>query len=300
MKIVLRASGLLKRFGKILAVDGLSFEVQKGEVFGILGPNGAGKSTTLAMITGLVRPDEGTIELFGCELEQNFKRAVRNLGVLLENPGFYSHLSAFDNLCLFGRVKKSSPAEIHRILEIVGIKAYSKKKVRTFSQGMRKRLGLANALIGWPKLLILDEPTSGLDPRGTKIILNLIKSLAAEKKISVVIASNLLFDIEAICDRALLIDKGRAIFCRSVSELLKQSDNSYVLRVEPIKKAELMIKSLGTVRSVECTGEGYLRLVLSGLSPAELNRKLVEQGFDVFELNPVKKTLQELFLQFKF
>lgn len=299
MKPVLIADSLCKKFGDIQALNGVSFEVHEGEIFGILGPNGAGKSTTLAIITGLVRADSGTVEHHGFEIRKNYKGAVRELGVLVENPGFYSHLSAFENLRLFGRFKESSPAEMHCVLEKVGLEAHSKKKVRTFSLGMRKRLGLANALLGHPRLLILDEPTNGLDPKGAKIVLDLIRSLSDENKISVVVSSNLLHDIEAVCDRTLLIDKGRIVFCKLVRELLKPGEDSYTIRVEPLARAFPMLRVLTGVKSVEYADEGSLRVVLSGLSPAELNRKLIEHGFNVSELNPIKKTLQELFLQLK-
>jgi ABC-2 type transport system ATP-binding protein len=299
MKPVLTVDNLRKRFGKILAVDGVSFDVKEGEIFGILGPNGAGKSTTLAMITGLVRADAGTVQLHGFEIRKNYREAVKNLGVLLENPGFYWHLSAFDNLWLFGRFKESSPAEIHSVLQKVGLGAHSKTKVKSFSQGMRKRLGLANALLGNPGLLILDEPTNSLDPKGAKVILDLIKGLSTEKSISIVISSNLLYDIEAVCDRALLIDKGRVVFCESVRDLLRSGEASYLIRIEPIEKARLMLLTLNGVKSAEYADEKSLRIVLVGLSPAELNRQLVEHGFNISELNPIKKTLQELFLQLK-
>jgi ABC-2 type transport system ATP-binding protein len=299
MRIVLKANGLIKRFGKVLAVDGLSFEVQEGEVFGILGPNGAGKSTTLAIITGLVKADTGTIQLLGFNLKRNYKEAVKDLGVLVENPGFYGHLSAFKNLRLFGRFRERSRAEVQRVLGTVGLEAYAQKKVRTFSQGMRKRLGLANALLGRPKLLILDEPTNGLDPKGTKTILDLIKSLSVINKVSIVISSNLVDDIERICDRALIINEGKTLACKAVRDLLAPGPDTYRIKVEPAEKALAVIRAVPGVKSAESADEGYLRIVLSGLSPAELNRCLVTQGVDVFELSPIRKSLRELLVHLK-
>jgi len=299
MNSVLRVDSLSKSFGQVRAVDRISFEVQEGEIFGILGPNGAGKSTTLAMITGLVSADTGTILLHGFDLRKRPREAKKNLGVLNETPGFYSHLSADDNLRLFGRFKDSGPTEIRVVLEKVGLSAQRNNRVRTFSQGMRKRLGLANALLGCPKILILDEPTNGLDPKGTKVILDLIKSLSTGKKISVVISSNLLNDIEAVCGRALLIDKGRVLFCESVRDLLKPGENAYSLKVRPLDKALDTLRSLDGVKSADYADEGSLAIVLSGLSAAELNRQLVNCGYDICELSPTKKTLQELFLQLK-
>lgn len=299
MNFVLRVDSLTKRFGHVLAVNEISFEVQEGEVFGILGPNGAGKSTTLAMITGLVRPDEGSVWLHGLDLKRNPREAKKNLGVLNEIPGFYGHLSAAKNLQLFSRFKGSSPTEIDCVLERVGLSAQRNSRVRTFSQGMRKRLGLANALLGHPKLLILDEPTNGLDPKGTKVILDLIKSLSIENMMTVVISSNLLNDIEAVCGRALLIDKGRVLFCKSLRELLRPGDETYLLRIRPIDRALLSLRSMDGVRSAQYADQDRLSIVLSGITAAELNKRLTSDGYDIYELSPVRKTLQELFLQLK-
>jgi len=299
MNVVLRVEGLIKCFGHVRAVDKISFEVPEGEIFGILGPNGAGKSTMLAMITGLVRPDEGTIWLHGLDLRKNPRDAKKNLGVLNEIPGFYGHLSAAKNLQLFGRFKNSSQAEIDNVLEKVGLSAQRNSRVRTFSQGMRKRLGLANALLGHPRILVLDEPTNGLDPKGTKVILDLIKTLSTENMMTVVISSNLLNDIEAVCARALLIDKGRVLFCKSVRELLRPGDDTYLLRIRPIDRALLSLRSMDGVRSAQYADQDTLSIVLSGITVAELNRRLTSEGYDIYELSPVRQTLQELFLRLK-
>jgi len=297
METVLKVDNIQKKFGKNIAVDGVSFEVHKGEIFGVLGPNGAGKSTILSIIAGLVKPDKGNIKIFGLELKQAQKKALKNFGILLENPGFYGHISAFDNIRLFGRFKESSPSEIHTFLEKVGLAEHKKKKVKEFSIGMRKRLGLVIAILGKPKLLILDEPTSSLDPKGAKSVLSLIKSLSAEEKTSVVISSNLLYDIEAVCDRVLLINKGQVVFCEPVKNLLKSRDNSYKARITPIEKALCILKNLTGVKSVERVDETYVQISLSGISSADMNKQLISMGLDVHELIPVKKTLQELFLE---
>jgi ABC-2 type transport system ATP-binding protein len=164
---------------------------------------------------------------------------------------------------------------------------------------MRKRLGLANALLGRPKLLILDEPTNGLDPKGTKTILDLIKNLSAISKTSVIISSNMVDDIEGVCDRALIINKGKALVCKAVRDLLAPGPNIIRVKVEPAEKALAVIRAVPGVNSAESADEGYLRIVLSGLSPAELNRSLIARGFDVFELSPIRKSLKELLVQLK-
>jgi len=299
MDPVLIVENIYKKFRECQAVCGVSFEVHEGEILGILGPNGAGKSTILAIITGLVSPDKGTVRIFGFDLRTNHKEAKKNLGVLNERPGFYNHLSAIANLRLFSKFKNSTQEEVTNILDKVGLFGQRNKRVSTFSQGMRKRLGLANALIGNPKLLILDEPTNGLDPKGTKVILDLIKSLSIKKKLSAVISSNQLNDIESICNRVLLIDKGHVLFCESVQKLLQPVETIYLIKVKPLGKALSMLRKIDGVKSADYTDEGLISVVLLNLTPSELNRRLVNEGFDVCELYPARRTLQELFLQLK-
>jgi len=299
MYSVLKVDNLRKSFGKNIAVDGISFEVYEGEIFGILGPNGAGKSTTLSIITGLVRPNSGDVSIFGIRLKKNFVEAINNLGTLVETPGFYNHLTAYENLKLFSRLRRVKKNEIISTLEQVGLGDHAKRKVKDYSLGMKRRLGLANALLGQPRILVLDEPTNGLDQKGVKRVLELILALSKREKISVVISSNLLHDIEAICDRALLIDKGRTIFCESLSELIKPVENSFNIKVIPTKNAIHFLKQIDGVIHIELIESNVIKVVLSNNSSSELNRLLIEKGYDVFEITPVRRTLRELFLELK-
>lgn len=299
MYSVLKVDNLRKSFGKDIAVDGISFEVYEGEIFGILGPNGAGKSTTLSIITGLVRPNFGDVTILGFGLKKNFVQAINNLGILVENPGFYYYLTAYENLVLFTRLRRVKKTEIISALEQVGLADYGKRKVKQYSLGMKRRLALANALLGHPKILILDEPTNGLDQKGAKRVLDLIHSLSRREKISIVISSNLLHDIQAICDRVLLIDKGRMIFCELVSKLIRPVENSFNIRVTPTKNAMHFLKQIDEIKHVELIESDLIKVVVSNNSSSELNRLLIEKGYDVFEITPVRRTLQELFLELK-
>jgi len=299
MNPILKADHLSKRFAKVQAVKDVSFEVQEGEVFGILGPNGAGKSTTLAMISGLVHADQGAIWLNGFALQKNPREARRHLGVLNEVPGFYGYLTATENLRVFSRLKGSTSSDINSALDRVGLSEHRAELFRTFSQGMRKRLGLANSLLGHPKLIVLDEPTNGLDPKGSARILNLIGSLASEDRISIVISSNLLFDIEAVCGRVLLIDKGKALFCRSIHELLKAGEETFSLKIDRLDGALAFLRGMDGVRSVRSAGQDALAITLSGVTAAQINKRLIQAGFDVSELSRIKRTLQDLFLELK-
>ena len=297
--IVLQVKNIKKKFQDITAVDNLSFELKSGEIFGLLGPNGAGKSTTLAILTGLVKADEGEVKVFSYDLRKTFIKAVKNLGVLVEIPSFYGYLSGFENLKLLSRVKMVKKGEIYSTLEKLEMASWAKTKVKAYSSGMKKRLGIAYAILGNPRILILDEPTSGLDPKGRQIILDLIKSLSREENKSVIISSNLLHDIEDICDRALLIDNGKTIFCKRVDELLKPIENSYTFRVEPLDKAYPAIKCFSGIERVEKLSSNTMKVVLSNTSSAELNKYLVGKGYNVYEINPAKLTLQKLFLELK-
>lgn len=299
MYSVLKVDNLKKSFGKNIAVDGVSFEVYEGEIFGILGPNGAGKSTTLSIITGLVKPDSGDVTIFGTGIKKNFVAAIKNLGILVENPGFYNHLTAHDNLVLFTRLREVEKNEITSTLEELGLGEHAKRKVKDYSLGMKRRLGLANALLGRPKILVLDEPTNGLDQKGVKRVLDVIFALSKREKISVVFASNLLHDIEAICDRALLIDKGRGIFCKPINELIEPAEKSFKIKVIPTEGAIDFLKQIDGIRDIELIESNVIKVVVSNNCSSEVNRVLVEKGYDVFEISPVRRTLRELFLELK-
>jgi len=298
-KPLIQLQNINKSFGCIKAVNGLSFEVYEGEIFGILGLNGAGKSTTLAIITGLVKPDSGDVTIFGYNLKKNFIKAVENLGVLVETPGFYDYLTGYGNLKLFNRFRKVDKKKIEAALEQVGLIEHASRKVKGYSLGMRRRLGLANALLSNPKILILDEPTNGLDQKAVKMILDLIRELSEREKISVLISSNLLQDIEAICDRVLLLDRGEKLFCESVSDLVKPIKNSFTIKVTPTNEAFSFLKKISRVKKVDLIDSNLIKVMLSNISSGELNKFLIENGYNVLEITPVKKTLQDLFLESK-
>jgi len=291
---VLKAQNLKKTFGKTTAALDISFEISEGEIFGILGPNGAGKSTILSIITGLLRPDRGEVSIFGFGLKKNLVKALKKVGVLLETPGFFGHLTAFDNLKIFGKLKKATKEDVLSCLDKVGLEDQSQRKVKEFSQGMKKRLGLANALLGRPKLLVLDEPTNSLDPKGARKILDLIRELSTKEKLSVIISSNLLHDVETVCERVVLIDKGRMLFSKPVKELVKTEKDIFDIKVKPQEKALQYLKSEKGIKT-ELIGE-CLRVYLERISSGEMNRLLVNKGFEVQEISPVHISLQEFFL----
>ena len=222
---VLEISKLSKRFGAVKAVQELSINVGKGEVFGFLGPNGAGKTTTIRMITGLVHPDGGQIKIGGHDIRTRFFDAICSVGSLMENPAFYPYLSAEKNLLLLARLTRmdsvDASAQISELLDLVKLSGDRDKRVKGFSQGMRQRLGIAAALLGHPEVIILDEPTNGLDPSGINEMRQLIKTIADERNITVFLSSHLLKEVEQICTRVAIINKGKLIAVGDIQTLLQ-------------------------------------------------------------------------------
>jgi ABC-type multidrug transport system ATPase subunit len=222
MHPVINVDNLSKKFKDITAVDQLSFSVNEGDVYGFLGQNGAGKSTTIRMLLSLVKPTEGTIEIFGKNLLTHRSEMLKHTGAVIEKPDLYKYLSAFQNLQLFAKISGVSVTsnKIMQQLEMVGLAERANSKVKTFSQGMKQRLGIATALIHNPRLIILDEPTNGLDPQGIADMRNLIMQLSREMGKTIVVSSHLLSEIEIIANRILIIDKGKKVVEGNAASLL--------------------------------------------------------------------------------
>lgn len=232
---VLKIDNLKKRIGKRTIVSDICFELKKGEIFGFLGPNGAGKSTTIKMIVGLSKITEGSIYVDGCSVKDDFKGAMRNIGCIVENPDMYKYMSGMDNLKIFAKIYDGvDEARINEVVKIVDLEKAIKDKVKTYSLGMKQRLGIAQALLHSPKLLILDEPTNGLDPAGIKEMRVLLRKLASETDLTVLVSSPILSEMQQMCDRVGIINKGKIITIKSVEELLNMTkvDDKTVLILE--------------------------------------------------------------------
>src|SRR3954470_1152166 len=223
---IVEVKNLVKHYGKFKAVENVSFDVYRGDVFGFLGPNGAGKSTTIRTMLSLIRPTSGELHLFGKELSSNRNYILRKIGCIVEKPDFYKYLSAQKNIEIFARVSGVSvdKKKVQEIIEFVGLKGREKDKVGGFSHGMKQRLGIAQTLIHDPELIILDEPTTGLDPQGIIDIRNLITYLSKEKNKTIVLSSHLLPEVEIIASRMVIINKGEVAAEGLVSELLNNDE----------------------------------------------------------------------------
>jgi ABC-type multidrug transport system ATPase subunit len=223
---IIEIKNLSKQFKELRAVNKLNLNVHKGDVFGFLGPNGAGKSTTIRMLLTLIRPTEGEIKIFGKPLRENRAEILKKIGAIVEKPDFYGYLSAYKNLEILARISKAdhSNNKIMEVLELVGLEKRYKSKVKTFSHGMKQRLGLAQALLHDPELIILDEPTTGLDPQGMKEIRELIIFLSKEKGKTILLSSHILYEVELVANRMIILSKGTTRIEGEVNDLLNAND----------------------------------------------------------------------------
>lgn len=295
--MALALEDLSKRFGRIQAVARLSLEVEPGRMAGFLGPNGAGKSTTLFMIPRLVRPTNGRIRIFGTDTGRDFKRAIRSVGVMVEAPAFYEYLSGRLNLELTARLLGGvSPREIDGLLERVGLAGRQQDRVRTYSMGMKQRLGVARALLGRPRLLVLDEPTNGMDPEGTQEVLSFLREKVWSDGLTVFISSHLMSEIEEFCDTVFVINHGRLVASGNVKEILKPHERIVRVTFAATVPGPEFFATLEPVRRVETVTAGTLEITLAQDDSAWLNHRLHEAGFSVSAIAPKQKTLKEFFL----
>ena len=295
-EIVLRTKGLSKKFGKRWAVKDLNIEVHRGDVFSFLGPNGAGKSTAIRMILTLLRPTAGSIEIFGMDLRKNRSAILSRVCGIVEKPDFYLYLSAYKNLEILGSMTRSvRREEIMEVLDLVGLKLRAFEKVKAFSHGMKQRLGIAQALLTKPELIILDEPTTGLDPQGMKEVRGLIKKLASEKEMTIFLSSHLLSEVEMVATRMAVINRGELIAQGPVSELLDREPMEYFIQVSPLDSA---VKLIGTLPWAEVLSaeNGKIELRLESGHSSELNTILVTNHIEVTSFYP-HRTLEDFFLK---
>ena len=240
----LAARNLTKVIGDRTIVDDVSFELNPGEVFGFLGPNGAGKTTTIRMLVGLIRPTRGTVEICGYDVRRDFERAMRCIGCIVENPDLYRFMTGRENLLHFARMLGVATDEIDRVAALVNLSHRLDQRVGTYSLGMRQRLGIAQAMLGDPRVLILDEPANGLDPAGIREIRELLRNLAAERGLSVFVSSHLLAEIELMCDRVAIIHKGRILRNGPVRELIS-ANRAMEYKVDDVARARAVLETFG-------------------------------------------------------
>jgi ABC-2 type transport system ATP-binding protein len=293
---IIEIENLSKQFGDLWAVKNLNLNVYKGDIFGFLGPNGAGKSTTIRMLLSLITPSEGKIRIFGKDLKTNRIGILKKIGAIVEKPDFYGFLSAYKNLEILGRLSETdvSPKRIMEILELVGLEKRYKSKVKTFSHGMKQRLGLAQALIHNPDLIILDEPTTGLDPQGMKEVRDLILFLSKQKK-TIFISSHILYEIELVANRMIIIDKGSAIVEGNVSELLNANNLQVTFEVNDSDQTKSILNNTPWINKIESSAHNKIVFSLTNDEIPKLNSYLVENKIEVSAVIPAR-SLEQYFL----
>jgi ABC-2 type transport system ATP-binding protein len=291
---VLSTHGLTKEFGSLRAVDGLDIEVCRGDVFGFLGPNGAGKTTVIRLVLGLIHPTSGYAEVAGHRVPGDLQEALRHVGGFVDDPTFYPLMSARRNLRLLGSMTGPVGEErIEEVLEIVDLLDRADDRVGGFSHGMKQRLGIAQALLHAPELIVLDEPTSGLDPRGMRDVRELIRSLGRAGT-TVFLSSHLLHEVEQVCNRAVIIDKGRVTVQGAVAELRPRSLSVKVLTGDQGRAAQTLRGQFGDVHE----DDGFLIVEAGEEATAELVRRLVADGVEVHAVVPApEQGLEDFFLE---
>jgi ABC-type multidrug transport system ATPase subunit len=297
MSAIIKVNNLSKEYRELKAVNDISFTVNAGDIYGFLGQNGAGKSTTIRMLLTLIAPTAGTIELFGKNLYAHRKEVLRQIGAVIEKPDLYKYLTAYENLSLFAKMSGVTVTEkkLKDQLDQVGLTERAHSKVRTFSQGMKQRLGIAIALIHDPQLIILDEPTNGLDPQGIADIRNLILHLSRHQGKTILVSSHLLHEIELIANRMLIIDKGKKIMEGTVAELVDPANTIVHLEVTNPQEVVAWLQSSRWSAQLQ---EQHKQVILLRMNKAQvpvLTADLVNAGANIMSLQP-QNSLESYFL----
>ncbi|MCL1697213.1 ABC transporter ATP-binding protein [Lysinibacillus sp. BPa_S21] len=295
MEYIVQTENLSKSFGKEQAVSNINLKIRKGEIYGFLGPNGAGKTTTIRMLLGLMKPSSGTIKIFQKDLMKERMNILAKVGSLVENPSYYPHLTAYENLEALRKILGVPKSRIDEVLDIVRLKDAADKKVKGFSLGMKQRLGIAASLLNNPELLILDEPTNGLDPSGIIEIRNLIKRLPEEYGMTIIISSHLLSEIDQMATQVGIVTKGKMIFQDSIEAMRRFAQPKVVIKVSDGEKGWRSLVANGI--KAEHKDDLILFDECSDEKVAHIVQILVQEGVSVYRVEEEKRSLEEIFLQ---
>lgn len=297
-KVVLEIKNVSKSFGRTKIIDNLTFSVNSGEIFGFLGPNGAGKTTTMKMVLGLIPFSEGDICINGYSIKKDFEKAMQNVGGIVENPDLYEYMTGYENLKLVARIYKVDKKRIDEIVDIVGLKEKIKLKVKKYSLGMKQRMSVALALIRNPKLLVLDEPTNGLDPVAIHELRDLLKDLAHNRGVCVFVSSHLLSEVELMCDRVGILDKGRLLKIedlKNITEIKDKNENCAIYKIitsDNKKAKEILVESGYSVKDEK----EALEVSIKKDKIDSLINIMLSNGITVYEFSIKKATLEEEYL----
>lgn len=290
--IVLKCENLNKSFGKKKILTDVSFEISKGDILGFIGPNGSGKTTTIKLILGLNSINSGKVTINSFDIQKDFERAIQKVGAIVENPDMYMYLSGYENLKLIAKLYKGiSKERIDEVVKLVKLEGRIKDKVSKYSLGMRQRLGIAQALLNHPNLLILDEPTNGLDPEGIKELRDLLKSLAKKENIAVLISSHNLAELENFCNKVCIIQNGKVIETSEVKKLKKEIiESSYIFEVEDTSNINSIIKNANII------DDSHFIVNIQREEIPEVVANLVSKKIPIYEVKENIVSLEEAFL----
>lgn len=295
---IIEVKGLTKKFRSITAVDNLEVNVYRGDVFGFLGPNGAGKSTTIRMLLSLIEPTSGTIKLFGKSIKDSRNNILKRVGAIVEKPDFYLYLTAYKNLEILGKLSgvENNSKKVMEMLELVGLEKRAHSKVKTYSHGMKQRLGLAQALLHDPELIILDEPTTGLDPQGIKDIRDLLNHLSKDKQKTIFLSSHILNEVEAIASRMIIINNGQTQIEGRVNELLNEDKLKVRFEVDQTEKAVNIIDNSRWKNNFVEIEKNKIVMEMEKEDISGLNKYLVDNSINVSGVVPTR-SLEDYFLR---
>lgn len=285
-----KIKNLYKTMGKYEILHGISFEAYEGEVFGFLGPNGAGKTTTIKILTGLTSIDEGEVSVAGFDISKKFEKAMENIGAIVENPELYKHMTGRQNIMQFARIRKVSKERVDEVVKLVGLENWIDKKISKYSLGMRQRLGLAISIMHKPKVLILDEPTNGLDPQGIKLLRDILKNIAHNDGMCVIVSSHMMSEMENMCDRVGIITNGNMLGVYSIAELISRQNSSasYMYQVDNCNKAADILKNIENINFCKTDENGFDLEILSGEPKdvvADINKLLIENSVKLYTIS---------------
>ena len=291
-EIILKCENLCKSFGKKQILNDVSLEVNKGDILGFIGPNGAGKTTTIKLILGLQSIDSGTVKINGYDIKKDFEKAIEKVGTIVENPDLYMYLSGYDNLKLIANLYKNvDKKRIDEVVKLVKLEQRINDKVSKYSLGMRQRLGIAQALLHKPNLLILDEPTNGLDPEGIKELRDLIKRLAKKEKMAIVISSHNLAELESFCNKVTIIKNGKVVETNSISEV-KKVEQSYIIEIDDLENINQIIG-----KTIDKVNDTTFKLNVNKEEIPQIVKKLVEADKKVYTVKEEILSLEDAFLK---
>ncbi|WMT41706.1 ATP-binding cassette domain-containing protein [Paenibacillus sp. D2_2] len=301
-QVVLQVNGVTKQIGRKRIVDKLSFDIHQGEIVGLLGPNGAGKTTTIRMIVGLIGMTEGDVLIKGESIKHHFARAISEVGGIIENPEFYPYMTGYDNLKQYQRMAKGITEErIAEVVKLVGLQDAMKKRVKAYSLGMRQRLGIAQALLHNPSILILDEPTNGLDPAGIREMRDYLKTIAREEGIAILVSSHLLSEMELMCSRVVVIQEGKLVTVRSLggsSATEEEGQVQVILRVNDVEQAKLRLVRMEEIRIVGIdTERSQVTVTVRDSYIPRVIDALRNEGIALYRIEEIKESLEDEFLK---